>query len=165
MMVSRNHNDGSRIALQALRFFASEGDLQVVIAERAASKSIPAFFEGIDGACGMENYLLGVACIFVTYRGALLDESLGEEGIDALEDFSHRLLVLMGENRVNAWGRSEVVEGRIWCSLRRDAVRAYEQLRTECVVDDCCLEFKIDELIDPDEFRTTPVAKKFLSEN
>jgi len=161
-MGHREWNEQAKIALDALRFFASEGDLQLAIAEQAASKGTPAFFGQGDEGCGIEDYLVGVACIFSTYLGALLDQVLGERANDAFEDFSHRLLVLMGEGRVEAWDRSAVVGGGVWVRLRKEALRALEELGLEFADDERVVEFKIDDLIDPDEFRTTPDAKRLL---
>lgn len=126
-MGHREWNEQAKIALDALRFFASEGDLQLAIAEQAASKGTPAFFGQGDEGCGIEDYLVGVACIFSTYLGALLDQVLGERANDAFEDFSHRLLVLMGEGRVEAWDRSAVVGGGSGCVSER---RPFERLRS-----------------------------------
>jgi hypothetical protein len=157
-MITNAQLPAVRIALDALRFFGLPAGDQVAIGRACRDRSDPVFF---DAEARESNFFLGMACVFVTYKGALLNEIDCDRASDALEDFSHRLAVSMHNSSADEWTEVAVINGEGWQRLRRDASRAVHQLGvSEHSKTD--LEFKIADLIDPDEFRTTDAAQAVL---
>ncbi len=160
-MIRDLKNPSLRIAKRALRFFALPADDQMMIWRNHGVGPVPNFFEEDDAASPESNYFLGIACVFTTYKGALFDEADGDQACEALQDFSHRLAVAM-HNAAREWTGSAVMQSDTWQSLRHDASRALDELGITIHEPAGTLEFDIDRLIDPDEFRTTQSAKDIL---
>ncbi|HPF72464.1 MAG TPA: hypothetical protein PLX09_02560 [Xanthomonadaceae bacterium] len=149
-----------RIALHVLRFFSLPAVDQLAIGRSFRTKSDPVFFDP-DHFEG--NFFFGMACAFVTYKGALLDEFESEADAETLLDFSHRLAVLMHGATGEEWADLALLQSDDWQRLRRDACRAVLELHAEDRLDGETFEFNISELINADDFRTTDAAKDVLS--
>lgn len=152
-------NEGYRRALNALQFFCFEGDRQVESIKMPKAKA-PVFFtksEEKDIGC---DYLLGVACVFITYKGHLYDNLSSVEDADRLEDFAHRLIILMHHGSAAEWSASSAQNAAVWKRLREDARAALQQLG-ETVPNDAP-DFDIEALINPDEFRVSNEVRTLL---
>lgn len=161
-----------QIASDALRFFGLPARDQVAIERACRVESDPVFF---DVTARESNFFMGMACVFLTYKGSLLDEIDCDCPYDVLEDFSHRqdcpyeiledfshrLVVSMHNSSSDEWSEVAVIGSQVWEKLRRDACRAIEELGVRGgAIDD--FDFDISKLINPSEFITTPEVKDIL---
>lgn len=152
-------SEGYRRALQALQFFCLEGDRQYESVKNSKVNP-PVFFKDAkpeDIGC---DYLLGVACVFVTYKSYLYDRFASEQEATKLDDFSHRLSVFMHQGSAAEWSVYAVRQSEVWGRLRAEALAILNQLGEEVPND--VPDFNIEILIDPDEFRVSDEAKSIL---
>lgn len=122
-MIARSVN--FELAVSALGFFGLPAELQIQSLEGAKEYPGLRFFDCADPAC---NYFYGVASVFKTYSGELLDSYVDADEADALQDFIHRLNVLMCNATASDCSEGAVRTSDTWEKLRLDARRALSEL-------------------------------------
>jgi len=160
-MTSAPHDgrDGYGAALAALCFFGADA-LAQISASREHQGKLPLFFDGETPA--MTNFVMAVHAVLLTYKRSLYEVHQGEDGDELveLEDFTHRLSVLVCREGQDFWSEASVRSSPDWALLRRDARKALSRLGRAPATEG--LRFDFDAAIDPDAFRTSPEARRLL---
>lgn len=137
--------DQYSIAKGALTFFCFPALEQIASLSRVSIETVPNFFESASDDGWEFNYVFGVASVFVTYAGGLLDKFTSSERADALRDFSHRLNVFMHDAESLDRADARFLHAPVFDRLRGDATRALREL-DECLPEEVPV-FNVSELV------------------
>lgn len=152
-------SQGYMHALAGLQFFCFPGSVQVESWRTNYRVTTNFFFpEKNETDCGCE-YFFGVACVFITYAGALYDTFLSTDEIEHLPEFHRRLNDHMLKPAKD-WSEVSVIESKNWERLRECAKMAIDELHESLPSQPQV--FDIEALISPTEFRTSDEAKRLL---
>jgi hypothetical protein len=154
---------GYQTALAALVVFSRTAAEQVAMAREQPISKLPLeLAEGHQNA-GEIAYFRGLACVFKTYQFHIFDTVADAEELDAVMDFVHRLNVVMNNGSPSIWTFSAVEREAEWRSLRRDAIAALRQLGVSATIGAEPIDIK--ELVNVDDFVSTPEARRLLDDS
>jgi hypothetical protein len=149
---------GEAIAGAALRFFAADADVQAAAVREALAIVEPPPFRG-KGATLADTYLIGVACVYITYWGHLSDAH-PTEALEPLQDVNAAL----GHLTFQGWKWRHVdFAGEDWTRLRLCARRAMQVLGWS--PGGPAAVFDVDELIAVDQFQATDEQIRILCDD
>ncbi|MDD1751051.1 MAG: hypothetical protein LUO89_14400 [Methanothrix sp.] len=155
--------------LAALQFFAFPGEAQVASWHKVANQKFPWFFREHEQADRSSYYFFGVGCVWTTYKNYLYDQysdKLGPRELDsdhsALTDFNHFESIHACTGDAVRWSEADVLEegNDMWEGLRKYARLALAELGEALPAE--APTFIIEDLVNPDEFRTSNAVLEIL---